>query len=101
MTIVAEQADNDSVETALDVMEGWISAYPELKGVIGVNAASPIGAARAVTDANKVGKILIVGMPRAALSMGKTNSCGTRSALRSQRALAIASRNSGKPILGV
>lgn len=62
MTIVAEQADNDSVETALDVMEGWISAYPDLKGVIGVNAASPIGAARAVTDANKVGKILIVGM---------------------------------------
>jgi ribose transport system substrate-binding protein len=62
MTVVAEQADNDSVEVALSVMEGWISAYPDLKGVIGVNAASPIGAARAVTDAGKVGQILIVGM---------------------------------------
>ncbi len=62
MTVVAKQADEDSVETALAVMEGWISAFPDLKGVIGVNAASPIGAARAITDADKVGEILIVGM---------------------------------------
>ena len=62
MKIVAEQADNDSVETALSVTEGYLSTYPNLKGVIGVNAASPIGAARAITDAGKAGKILIVGM---------------------------------------
>lgn len=62
MKIVAEQADEDSVETAISVMESYIATYPNLKGVIGVNAASPIGAARAVTDAKKVGEILIVGM---------------------------------------
>ncbi len=62
MKIVAEQADEDSIETALSVTEGYLAAYPNLKGLIGVNAASPIGAARAIKDAGKAGEILIVGM---------------------------------------
>lgn len=62
MSIVAEQADNDSIQTAIEIMEGYVSTYPDLKGVIGVNAAAPIGAARAVKDAGKSGDIKIVGM---------------------------------------
>ena len=60
--IVDKQADNDSIETALSVTEGYLATYPTLKGIYAVNAASPIGAARAVTDAGKAGQILIAGM---------------------------------------
>lgn len=59
--IVDSKADNDSIETALSVSEGYLSAYPNLKAIYCVNAASPIGAARAVKEANKAGKILIFG----------------------------------------
>ncbi len=62
ITIVDKKADEDSIEVALSVSEGYITAYPNLAAIYGVNAASPIGAARAVTDAGKVGKILVFGM---------------------------------------
>lgn len=62
MKIVAKQADEDSIEVALSVTEGYLATYPNLKGIIGVNGASPIGAARAVKDAGKSGKVKIVGM---------------------------------------
>lgn len=62
MKIVDSQADEDSIETSISVTEGYLTAYPNLKAIFGCNAASPIGAARAVKDAGKVGKILIVGM---------------------------------------
>ena len=68
--IVDVQADNDSVETALSVTEGWLSTYPELKGIFGCNGASPNGAARAVKDAGKSGKIMIVGMAEDKEAMG-------------------------------
>lgn len=60
--IVDKQADEDSIEVALNVTEGYLAAYPNLKAIYGVNAASPIGAARALKDANKAGSIKIVGM---------------------------------------
>lgn len=60
--IVDVQADEDSIEVALGVAEGYLATYPNLKGIFGCNAASPLGAARAVTDAGKAGKVLIVGM---------------------------------------
>ncbi|MFA5659663.1 MAG: substrate-binding domain-containing protein [Oscillospiraceae bacterium] len=62
MTIVDTQADEDSIEVALGVAEGYIATYPNLKGIFGCNAASPLGAARAVTDAGKAGEIIICGM---------------------------------------
>ncbi len=62
MKIVDKQADEDSIEVALSVTEGYLATYPNLKGIFGCNAASPIGAARAVTDAGKAGKIVICGM---------------------------------------
>ncbi len=62
MSIVDKQADEDSIEIALNVTEGYLATYPNLKAIYGVNAASPIGAARALKDANKAGDIKIVGM---------------------------------------
>jgi ribose transport system substrate-binding protein len=59
--IVDSKADNDSIETALSVTEGYLSTYKDLKAVYCVNAASPIGAARAIKEANKAGKVLIFG----------------------------------------
>ena len=60
--VVDEQPDNDSVEDALKVTEGYISTYPDLKAVFGCNGASPNGAARAIIDAGKTGDIIVVGM---------------------------------------
>ena len=60
--VVDEQPDNDSVEDALAVTEGYISTYPDLKAVFGCNGASPNGAARAIIDAGKTGDIIVVGM---------------------------------------
>lgn len=62
MEIVDSQADDDSIEVALSVTEGYLTAYPELKAIFGCNAASPIGAARAIKEAGKVGEITVVGM---------------------------------------
>lgn len=61
ITVVDSKADEDSIEVALAVSEGYITAYPNLSAIYGVNAASPIGAARAVVDAGKRGKILVIG----------------------------------------
>jgi ribose transport system substrate-binding protein len=60
--IVDTQADKDSIETAISITESFLTAHPNLKGIFGCNAAAPIGAARAVKDAGKAGKVLIVGM---------------------------------------
>lgn len=60
--VVDEQPDNDSVEDALSITEGYISTYPDLKAIFGCNGAAPNGACRAVKDAGKSGKITVVGM---------------------------------------
>lgn len=61
IAVVDSKADEDSIEVALKVSEGYITAYPNLDAIYGVNAASPIGAARAVIDAGKSGKVLVIG----------------------------------------
>ena len=68
--VVDEQPDNDSVEEALAVTEGYISTYPDLKAVFGCNGASPNGAARAIIDAGKTDDIIVVGMAEDAEAAG-------------------------------
>jgi simple sugar transport system substrate-binding protein len=53
---VAESVD-DSYKTALDMMR----ANPDLKGVLAFGSQGPIGAARAVEERGKIGKIAVVG----------------------------------------
>ncbi len=53
---VAENVD-DSRKTALDLM----SAHPNLNGFLGFGSQGPIGAARAVQERRKAGKVHVVG----------------------------------------
>ncbi len=53
---VAESVD-DSYKTALDMMR----ANPDLKGIIAFGSLGPIGAARAVDERGKIGKVFVVG----------------------------------------
>jgi ribose transport system substrate-binding protein len=61
MKIVFEQPDNDNLEQAVSVTEGALQANPDLNAILCCNASNPIGAARAVKNAGKTGKILIGG----------------------------------------
>lgn len=60
--IVFEQPDDDNLEKAVSLTENALQANPDLKGIFGANASNPIGAARAVQTAGKVGQVTIVGM---------------------------------------
>jgi len=53
---VAESVD-DSYKTALDMMR----ANPDLKGILAFGSQGPIGAARAVDERGKIGKVFVVG----------------------------------------
>jgi simple sugar transport system substrate-binding protein len=53
---VAESVD-DSYKTALDQMR----AHPDLAGILTFGSQGPIGAARAVEERGKVGKVIVVG----------------------------------------
>jgi len=59
--IVFERPDNDDLPTAVTLTENALQANPDLNAVFGCNASNPIGAARAVTNAGKAGKVLVVG----------------------------------------
>jgi ribose transport system substrate-binding protein len=60
--IVFEKPDNDNLEAAVSLTENALQANPDLAGIFACNASNPIGAARAISNAGKAGKILIVGM---------------------------------------
>ncbi len=62
MKIVFEQPDNDILENAVSLTENALSANPDLDGIFAADASNPIGAARAVKNAGKAGKVAIVGM---------------------------------------
>jgi ribose transport system substrate-binding protein len=60
--IVFERPDNDDLQLAVDLTESALQAHPDVKGIFCCNASNPIGAARAVKNAGKAGKIHITGM---------------------------------------
>jgi ribose transport system substrate-binding protein len=59
--VVFERPDNDDLPTAVTLTENALQANPDLNAVFGCNASNPIGAARAITNAGKAGKVLVVG----------------------------------------
>jgi len=59
--IVFELPDNDNLEQAVSMAESGLQATPDLGGIYGANASAPIGAARAVIAADRIGKTLVVG----------------------------------------
>jgi ribose transport system substrate-binding protein len=60
--VVAEEYDNDDLERAVNLTASMLQAHPNLGGVFGANATAPIGAGRAIVEAGKKGKVLLVGM---------------------------------------
>lgn len=62
ITIVAQEADNDDLERAVNLTSSILQAHPNVVGVFGANASAPIGAARAVVEAGKQGQVFVVGM---------------------------------------
>ncbi|MBK8024980.1 MAG: substrate-binding domain-containing protein [Chloroflexi bacterium] len=62
ITIVAEEADNDDLERAINLTSSILQAHPNVRGIFGANASNPIGAAQAVVEAGRTGEVLVVGM---------------------------------------
>jgi len=60
--VVFDRPDNDDLQKAVELTENALQANPDLAGVFGCNASAPIGAARAVKTAGKVGEVHVVGM---------------------------------------
>jgi ribose transport system substrate-binding protein len=60
ISIAFEAADNDDIQKAMDMTESALQAHPDLKGIYANNAANGIGAPRAVKNAGKGGKIVII-----------------------------------------
>ena len=60
--IVATGIDNDSIEQAHKQASAIIAAHPDLDGMVGCNAAGPIGIGLAIREAGKAGEILTVGL---------------------------------------
>jgi len=60
--VVFERPDNDDLQQAVDLTEQALQANPDIAGFFCCNASNPIGAARAITNAGKAGKVAIVGI---------------------------------------
>lgn len=60
ITIAFEAADNDDIQKAMDMTESGLQAHPDLKGIYCNNAANGIGAPRAVKNAGKAGKVVLI-----------------------------------------
>ena len=60
MEIVAREYDMDSVDLAYDLTKQILNDHPDLDGIVCCNMSNPVGAARAITEADS--KAVIVGM---------------------------------------
>ncbi len=62
MEIVELAYDEDSVENAYLLAKTFLESHEELAGIVCCNMSNPVGAARAVIEAGREEKIVIVGM---------------------------------------
>ncbi len=60
--LVAKGIDNDDIETAQKQAAAIMQAHPNLAGWVACDAAGPIGVGIAIKEANKVGKVKMVGL---------------------------------------
>ncbi len=60
MEIVATEYDMDSVDLAYELTQKILKECPDLDGIVCCNMSNPVGAARAITEAES--KAVIVGM---------------------------------------
>ena len=68
MTLLTVEPCDDDQDKAYSIAQNLISAYPDLKGILGVTSPAPPAAAQAVTDAGKIGEIMVVGASEPSMS---------------------------------
>ncbi len=60
--LVDVKYDEDNNVKAYNFTKDFLAAYPDLNGIICCNMSNSVGAGRAVEEAGKAGKVIIVGM---------------------------------------
>ncbi|MBU9727351.1 autoinducer 2 ABC transporter substrate-binding protein [Diplocloster modestus] len=65
MTRVAYEPCDDDQSKAYSITQNLMTAYPELKGVLGVTTPAPPAAAQAVGEAGKNGDVIVTGVVEA------------------------------------
>lgn len=65
--VTVEPCDDDQ-DKAYAISQNLISAYPDLKGILGVTSPAPPAAAQAVRDAGKIGEITVAGASEPGMS---------------------------------
>ena len=60
--LVDEEYDEDLEDKAYEFTKEFLAKYPDLNGIICCNMSNPVGAGRAVLEAEKTGQIVITGM---------------------------------------
>jgi rhamnose transport system substrate-binding protein len=62
MQLVATKPSNEDQKLAFEVTQDLMRAYPDLRGVFGISSVSFPGAAEAIKQAGKTGKVLVTGL---------------------------------------
>lgn len=62
ISIEFDEPDDDDLDKAYALTNQALDKQPDLAGIFGATATSPVGAARAVSNAGKAGEVKIVGM---------------------------------------
>ena len=62
MQLVATKPSNEDQKLAMEVTSDLMKAYPDLKGVFGISSVSFPGAAEAIKQAGKTGKVFVTGL---------------------------------------
>jgi len=62
ITVVDGGTDNDDIETAHKQASSILASVPDLRGYLCCDAAGPIGIAKAIKEAGKIGKVKVVSM---------------------------------------
>ncbi|MCP2164189.1 sugar-binding protein [Goodfellowiella coeruleoviolacea] len=59
--LVATEESNDSIATAASKTEAILSAHPDIAAIVGINAGDAPGAATALQQSNRCGKVKVAG----------------------------------------
>lgn len=62
ISLVDGGVDNDDIETARQQAAAVLTAHPDLSGYLCCDASGPIGIAKAIREANRIGQVKVVGM---------------------------------------
>ena len=62
INLIDVKYDEDNDVNAYNLTKEFLEKYPDLDGILCCNMSNPVGAGRAVEEAGKAGKVIIVGM---------------------------------------